>query len=45
LLEAAAAIVDKDMFIEYLKSKQFILYMGHKTLEKLGHVHTKHSMD
>jgi Integrase zinc binding domain len=30
-----------DHFNEYLKGKQFILYTDHKTLEKLGHLHSK----
>jgi hypothetical protein len=30
-----------DFFNEYLKGKRFILYTNHKTLEKLGHLHSK----
>ena len=30
-----------DHFNEYLKGKKFILYMDHKPLEKLGHLHSK----
>ncbi len=41
LLEAAAAVWGMDFFNEYLKGKRFILYMDHKPLEKLGHLHNK----
>jgi hypothetical protein len=41
LLEAAAAVWGMDHFNEYLKGKKFILYMDHKPLEKLGHLHSK----
>jgi hypothetical protein len=41
LLEAAAAVWGMDFFNEYLKGKRFILYTDHKTLEKLGHLHSK----
>jgi hypothetical protein len=41
LLEAAAAVWGMDVFNEYLKGKFFILYMYHKPLEKMGHLHTK----
>jgi hypothetical protein len=30
-----------DVFNEYLKGKQFILFTDHKPLEKMGHLHTK----
>jgi hypothetical protein len=30
-----------DVFNEYLKGKKFILFMDHKRLEKMGHLHTK----
>ncbi len=30
-----------DLFNEYLRGKQFILYTDHKPLEKLGHLHSK----
>ena len=30
-----------DHFNEYLKGTKFILYMDHKPLEKLGHLHSK----
>jgi hypothetical protein len=30
-----------DVFNEYLRGKQFILFTDHKPLEKLGHLHTK----
>jgi hypothetical protein len=40
LLEAAAAVWGMDNFNEYLKCKKFILYMDHKPLEKLGHLHS-----
>jgi hypothetical protein len=41
LLEAAAAVWGMHHFNEYLKGKKFILYMDHKHLEKLGHLHSK----
>jgi hypothetical protein len=41
LLEAAAAVWGMDHFNEYLKGRKFILYMDHKPLEKLGHLHSK----
>jgi hypothetical protein len=41
LLEAAATVWGMDFFNEYLRGKQFILYMDHKPLEKLGHLHSK----
>jgi hypothetical protein len=41
LLEVAAAIWGMDIFNEYLRGKQFILFTDHKPLEKLGHLHTK----
>ncbi len=41
LLESAASVWGMDTFNEYLKGKQFILYMDHKPLEKMGHLHTK----
>ncbi len=41
LLEAAAAVWGMDHFNEYLKGKNFILYMDHKPLDKLGHLHNK----
>jgi RNase H-like domain found in reverse transcriptase len=41
LLEAAAAVWGMDFFNEYLKGKRFILYMDHKPLEKLCHLHSK----
>jgi hypothetical protein len=40
-LEAAAAVWGMDVFNEYLRGKQFILFTDHKPLEKLGHLHTK----
>jgi hypothetical protein len=40
-LEAAAAVWGVDIFNEYLRGKQFILFADHKPLEKLGHFHTK----
>ena len=40
-LEAAAAVWGMDFFNKYLRGKQFILYMDHKPLEKLGHLHNK----
>jgi hypothetical protein len=30
-----------EIFNEYLRGKQFILFTDHKPLEKLGHLHTK----
>jgi hypothetical protein len=41
LLKAAAAVWGMDHFNEYLKGKKFILYIDHKPLEKLGHLHSK----
>jgi len=41
LLKAAAAVWGMDFFNEYLKGKRFILYMDHKPLEKLDHLHSK----
>jgi hypothetical protein len=41
LLEAAAAVWGMEVFNEYLRGKQFILFTDHKPLEKLGHLHTK----
>jgi hypothetical protein len=41
LLESAAAVWGMDVFNEYLKGKQFILFTDHKPLEKMGHLHTK----
>jgi len=41
LLETAAAVWGMDFFNEYFKGKCFILYMDHKLLEKLGHLHSK----
>jgi hypothetical protein len=41
LLEAAAAVWGMEIFNEYLRGKQFILFNDHKPLEKLGHLHTK----
>jgi hypothetical protein len=41
LLKSAAAIWGMDVFNEYLKGKEFILFMDHKLLEKMGHLHTK----
>jgi hypothetical protein len=41
LLEAAAAVWGMDIFNEYLRGKQFVLFTDHKPLEKLGHLHTK----
>jgi hypothetical protein len=41
LLEAAAAVWGMEVFKEYLRGKQFILFTDHKPLEKLGHLHTK----
>jgi hypothetical protein len=41
LLEAAAAVWGMDVFNEYWRGKQFILFTDHKPLEKLGHLHTK----
>jgi hypothetical protein len=40
LLEAAA-VWGMEVFNEYLRGKQFILFTDHKPLEKLGHLHTK----
>jgi hypothetical protein len=41
LLEAAAAVWGMEIFNEYLRGRQFILFTDHKPLEKLGHLHTK----
>jgi hypothetical protein len=41
LLDAAAAVWGMDHFNEYLKGKKFILYIDHKPLEKLGHLHSQ----
>jgi RNase H-like domain found in reverse transcriptase len=41
LLEAAAAVWGTEVFNEYLRGKQFILFTDHKPLVKLGHLHTK----
>jgi hypothetical protein len=41
LLEAAAAVWGMDIFNKYLKGKKFIQYTDHKSLEKMGHLHTK----
>jgi hypothetical protein len=41
LLEASATVWGMDFFNEYLKGQCFILYMEHKPLEKLGHLHCK----
>jgi len=41
LLEAAAAVWGMEVFNEYLRGKQFVLFTDHKPLEKLGHLHTK----
>jgi hypothetical protein len=41
LLEAAAAVWGMEIFNEYLRGKQFVLFTNHKPLEKLGHLHTK----
>jgi hypothetical protein len=41
LLEAAAGVWGMEVFNEYLRGKQFILFTDHKPLEKLGHLHTK----
>jgi hypothetical protein len=44
LLEATTAVWGMDIFNnfnKYLRGKQFILYMDHKPLEKLGHLHNK----
>jgi len=41
LLEAAAAVWGMEIFNEYLRGKQFVLFTDHKPLEKLGHLHTK----
>jgi hypothetical protein len=41
LLEAAAAVWGMEVFNEYLRGKQFILFTDHKPLEKLGHLQTK----
>jgi RNase H-like domain found in reverse transcriptase len=41
LLDAAAAVWGMDHFNKYIKGKKFILYMDHKPLEKLGHLHSQ----
>jgi hypothetical protein len=41
LLDASLTIWGMDHFNEYLKGKKFILYMDHKPLEKLGHLHSQ----
>ncbi len=41
LLEAAAAVWGMEIFNEYLRGKQFILFTDHKPLEKLGYLHRK----
>ena len=41
LLEAAAAVWGMEIFNEYLRGEQFILFTDHKPLEKLGHLLTK----
>jgi len=41
LLEASATVWGMDFFNDYLKGQRFILYMEHKPLEKLGHLHCK----
>ncbi len=41
LLEAAAAIWGMEVFNEYLRGNQLILFTDHKHLEKLGHLLTK----
>jgi hypothetical protein len=41
LLESAAAVWGMGVFNENLKGKKTILYMDHKPLEKMGHLHTK----
>jgi len=41
LLDAAAAVWGMEIFNEYLRGKQLILFTDHKQLEKLGHLHTK----
>ncbi len=41
LLEAAAAVWGIEVFNQYLRGKQFIIFTDHKPLEKLGHLHTK----
>jgi hypothetical protein len=41
LLELASAVWEMDIFNEYLKGKQFILFTDHKPHEKMGDLHTK----
>jgi RNase H-like domain found in reverse transcriptase len=41
LVEATAAVWGMYFFNEYLGIKQLILFMDHKPLEKLGHLHNK----
>jgi hypothetical protein len=41
LLESSAAVWGMDIFNEYLKGKQFVLFTDHKPLEKMGYLHTK----
>jgi len=41
LLEAAAAVWGMEVFNEYLRGKQLILFTDHKPFEKLGNLHTK----
>jgi len=38
---SSTAVWGMDIFNEYLKGKQFILFTDHKPLEKLGYLHTK----
>jgi hypothetical protein len=44
LLEMHAAVWGMEHFSHHLKGKQFLLFMDHKPLEKLGKVHTKPSI-
>ncbi len=41
LFEAAVAVWGMEVFNEYLRGKQFVLFTDHKPQEKLGHLHTK----
>jgi transposase InsO family protein len=41
LLEAAFAVWGMEIFNDYLRGKQLILFTDHKPLEKLVHLHTK----
>ncbi len=41
LLESAATVWVMNIFKEYLKGKQFILFTDHKPLGKIGHLHFK----